>query len=295
MSDRPTVSVIIPAYNAAATIGRAVESVLAQTCPAREIFVVDDGSADDTAAIAARYPPPVRVLRQSNGGPGAARNLGARHAQAEWLGLLDADDYWLPHKLEAELPYTADPKVAVVHSDATSGRNYVPPAHAGFDALWKHNFVWTSATLIRRSAFEAAGGFDEDRALICVEDYNLWLRLGHAGWDFVFCPEKVYWWNEESPGSLTKQVERFAAAEFANLDSLALRLALDPERVRAKRLLLCERYGRELLHERALGPARCLFFTALREAPSGRRLLWWLSTLLPPVVLDLRRRLRHNV
>src|SRR5215469_428905 len=112
----PTVSVIIPAYNAAPVVGRAVASALAHTHAPHEILVVDDGSRDDIGGALAGFPAPVRLLRKSNGGPGAARNFGAAVATGEWLALLDADDWWHPTKLERQLALAAaDPAVALVH------------------------------------------------------------------------------------------------------------------------------------------------------------------------------------
>jgi hypothetical protein len=95
----PRFSVIIPAYNAAAFVARAIDSVLAQTWPAHEILVVDDGSSDDTAQVVARYGAPVRYLRQDNAGVSAARNAGARAATGDWLAFLDADDWYYPERL----------------------------------------------------------------------------------------------------------------------------------------------------------------------------------------------------
>ena len=98
-----SVTVIIPAYNGAAYIARAVESALAQTHKPLEVLVVDDGSTDRTAEIVAAMPPPVRLIRKENGGPASARNLGAREAKGNWLALLDADDLWQPVKLETQI------------------------------------------------------------------------------------------------------------------------------------------------------------------------------------------------
>src|SRR5206468_8067951 len=86
----PTVSVVIPAFNAADYIAAAIESALAQTYPAEEVIVVDDGSTDDTAAIAMRFSHPVRVLQKPNGGPASARNTGISAASGTWIALLDA-------------------------------------------------------------------------------------------------------------------------------------------------------------------------------------------------------------
>ncbi|MBK6472936.1 MAG: glycosyltransferase family 2 protein [Betaproteobacteria bacterium] len=100
----PPISVVIPAYNAAATLARALDSVLAQTHPALEVVVVDDGSADNTGEVVAGYashggPTPVRYLRQANAGPSAARNRGVEAARGEWIAFLDADDWYYPERL----------------------------------------------------------------------------------------------------------------------------------------------------------------------------------------------------
>src|SRR5690348_10269988 len=113
--EMPTVSVVIPAFNAAEYIGQAIDSVLAQTHQPIEIIVVDDGSTDQTAQIAAAYPAPVRVLRKPNGGPASARNMGIAAATGSWIALLDADDRWLANKLERQLRHVAD-DVTLVHT-----------------------------------------------------------------------------------------------------------------------------------------------------------------------------------
>lgn len=95
----PRFSVIIPAYNSETSLARAIDSVLAQSYPAQEIIVVDDGSTDATAAVAARYGDQLRYLRQDNAGVSSARNHGARIAQGDWLAFLDADDYYYRDRL----------------------------------------------------------------------------------------------------------------------------------------------------------------------------------------------------
>lgn len=103
MTDPPTISVVIPCYNGAKYLRETLESALAQTHPPLEVLVVDDGSTDDSAVIAESFGPPVRVIRQPNQGESVARNRGIEESQGEWVALLDADDLWLPHKLESQL------------------------------------------------------------------------------------------------------------------------------------------------------------------------------------------------
>src|ERR1035437_9648809 len=98
-----SISVVIPAYNASRFIAATLESVLSQSLPADEILVVDDGSTDNTVAIAAWFPPPVRVLSIPNSKAGAARNFGVSQAQTEWVAFLDADDLWEENKLERQM------------------------------------------------------------------------------------------------------------------------------------------------------------------------------------------------
>ncbi|GMR21653.1 MAG: hypothetical protein BMS9Abin36_2257 [Gammaproteobacteria bacterium] len=98
-ADAPRFSVIIPAYNSAATLAKAVESVIEQSWPAHEIIVIDDGSTDDTLQVARGFGDRVRVIHQSNAGVSMARNRGAEAATGDWLAFLDADDWYYPDRL----------------------------------------------------------------------------------------------------------------------------------------------------------------------------------------------------
>ncbi|HSR58560.1 MAG TPA: glycosyltransferase family A protein, partial [Candidatus Binataceae bacterium] len=100
----PRVSVIIPVFNAAKTVGQAIDSVLAQTMRDFEIVAVDDGSRDASLAILKNYGDKLRILEQQNRGPSAARNLGIANSSGEYLGFLDADDWWQPEFLARMLP-----------------------------------------------------------------------------------------------------------------------------------------------------------------------------------------------
>ena len=114
----PRFSVIVPAYNSTATLGRAIDSILAQTWPAHEIIVVDDGSTDDTADVARGYGDRVRLVRQANEGVSAARNAGVRIATGDWLAFLDADDWYARDRLRLHAEWIeADPSLAFLTGD----------------------------------------------------------------------------------------------------------------------------------------------------------------------------------
>lgn len=264
----PAITAVMPAYHAAACVAEAVGSLLDQTAPPVEVIVVDDGSTDDTAAVAERAG--ARVIRQANGGPAAARNTGIRAAQTEWVALLDADDIARPTRLARQAERLADPTVAVVfaahHVEGKVPRT--PPARIDFDVLWARNWIPTSTVLLRRSAWDAMGGFDEARDLIGVEDYNLWLRLTHAGWGFARVDEVLVDYRP-TPASLTAQTRRFAAAELTNARRTAERLSLPAEQLSRKEHALYLEYGLELFRVRDLAAASHHLGEAARRGPIG--------------------------
>lgn len=188
---RETVAVVIPSYNAGRFVAAAVTSAEAQSVPPHEIIVVDDGSTDDTLAVLAQFGSRITVVSQPNRGlPGCARNAGAARASATWLAFLDADDTWLPHKLERQLAIGRDPAIALVYSDRYNrgARGALPerqgevhPMFRGdifLDLLLWGNAVTASSAMIRRHVFEALGGFAEH--LRAAEDWDLWLRVAEA-------------------------------------------------------------------------------------------------------------------
>ena len=288
MNNGSRITAIIPAYNASKAIDAAIESVLAQTYPAWEILVVDDGSTDDTADCVSRYSHPVRLFKQANAGPAAARNRGAKEAAGDWFAFLDADDIWLPEKLARQIAYAADPQVGIVCGRKRAAPGVTEVEFLSFDVLWQKNRIGNSTVMIRREAFEQVGGFDEGRDLISVEDYNLWLRLAATEWKILLGPELLM---RYAPGHLSAQTMRFALAELANVERIGRLLALPPARQAEKRAAICRQYGRDLFYHREVAPARELLGRALRERPSLPHLGWWLATYLPLRLLDLRRKL----
>jgi len=281
-----SISVVIPAYNAQPFLSRAIESALSQTVAPTEILVIDDGSSDDTFKIASAFRAPVKAFKKANGGPASARNLGIQHAQSDWIALLDADDAWLPDKLEEQIKLL-NSDVALIHSSARGRPNCISP-ETTFTQLWRRNCILNSSVLLRREVFVQVGGFDEDPALIGVEDYNLWLRIAAADWKIRCSPKELCIYT---PGatSLSRQILRFAAAELTNAKKIAHLLSLSAQELHDKELKIFDEYGLELLHIRDFVHARQYFLQALRYKITARRLFWWATTLLPRQALDFRR------
>jgi GT2 family glycosyltransferase len=284
-------AVVIPAYNAAATLTRALESVFAQTLLPAEVIVVDDGSPDRVAieAIVARYGQRVRLLQRRNGGPAAARNDGVRASSSPWIAFLDADDAWLPEKMQRQMELSSDSRAGLLHGCALLGRAPLP-ARLDFDTLWRQNRICTSMAVVRRTAFEQVGGFDEDLALLGAEDYNLWLRIARAGWSVLARPELLGHYTPAA-GSVTSRIERCAHAELHNALTLGKALGLEPRIIRGKILSIRTDFGRHLLYVRQPRAARRMLMQPLWRKPNLERFSLWSATFVPISVMNLRRRL----
>jgi glycosyltransferase involved in cell wall biosynthesis len=182
------VDAIITCHNYGRFLGEAIESVLAQSHPNVSVVVVDDGSTDETAAVAARYAERgVRYVSRPGGGAGQARNAGLELTSAPLVAFLDADDAWLPHRVAVGVAHLErHPEAALVAAHAFACDESMRPSsivHAlrgpacgrVFDELLIHNVVLNpSSVLIRRSALEAAGGFSE---LPIAQDWDTWLEV----------------------------------------------------------------------------------------------------------------------
>lgn len=179
------VAVVIPAHNAAQFLPLTLQSLQQQTQPPVEVVVVDDGSTDATAAVAAQHG--AKVVQQAQRGPAAARNRGVQATTAPLIAFLDADDWFAPAKLGRQVARLCDLGAMAVCSDAwmvegdsvvrSKNERRVVPTVLTFEKLLQENPVICSTMLLRRQAFDQAGPFDEDPDLIATEDYDLWLRL----------------------------------------------------------------------------------------------------------------------
>lgn len=194
----PLVSVIIPTYNRAHLLGRAIESVLAQTFHDYELIVVDDGSIDSTRELLATFHGKLIPLFQTHRGVSAARNLGIKHSAGELLAFLDSDDEWLPDKLSRQVALFDRTKGSYIcHTDEIwlrHGRGVrqknVHRKQGGrfFDRALERCLISPSSAMISRYLLDRVGWFDEE--LPAAEDYDLWLRIT-AFHDVTFVPEPL--------------------------------------------------------------------------------------------------------
>lgn len=179
------ISVVIPTYNRAGLLKKAVDSVLGQTFRDFELIVVDDGSSDGTEALLSSYGDRLLSIRQENRGPSAARNRGVREAHGELIAFLDSDDWWDREKLSLQVKAMEEnPEYPVSHTQEVWYRRekllpqkkiHRKPRGFIFAQCLPICCVSVSTLIIRRSLLVEAGGFDE--GFPCCGDYDLWLRL----------------------------------------------------------------------------------------------------------------------
>ncbi len=247
------VSVVMPAYNAAATVERALASIAAQSVKPKEVIVVDDGSTDHTVArikaMASRMNGiHLRAFTQSNQGAGAARNRAVAAAAGTWLAFLDSDDEWLPSKLQRSLEVSeAGDLVMSSHnlfnvtpqgeslndSRARWLRNPADP----YRTLFLRGFISSSTVLVKRDAVVAVGGFDA--GLRSAQDYELWLAvLSIAGKRFETFADPLLRYTI-APEGITSRIDRKVACSLAILHRHMGILKTLPGPVLAPVLLRC--------------------------------------------------------
>lgn len=193
-----SISVVIPCFNAAPFLRETLDSVLKQTCPPLEVVLVDDGSTDGSGNIAQSYGSPVRVIRQVNQGESVARNRGMDEARGDWIALLDADDRWVPHKLERQIAAINDgpSDVVCVYSDmilfGSVKRRVWPrppwPVKSEYRVrMLTDPWIAPGSALVRR-AEACQVRFPSD--IIHGEDQVFWMQLSDLG-SFLYVPEPL--------------------------------------------------------------------------------------------------------
>ncbi len=286
-AQRPSVGVIIAAYNAERSLDLALSSVFHQTVPPDQVVVVDDCSSDSTVRIAREWLDrlPLRVLSNANNlGVGSSRSRGIAKLDTDYVAVLDADDIWLPEHLSMTRSHLGPTRiVSPLFQEWNEGkglggtfgsahmRRRAQRADDQLSALLRENFVASGSTF-PRPLYDAVGGFPPTRF---AEDYGLWVKLVVAGARVVFLEAPTVLYRRHS-GSLSVVTSETEEAKLESLDQIAelvpARYADDVEharRVARARVLLC----REKEEHPATRRARAvLLWPALRRAPLRQKL-----------------------
>jgi glycosyltransferase involved in cell wall biosynthesis len=260
------ISIIIPAYNSEHCLRETLEHALAQTTPAHEIIVVDDGSTDRTPDIAHSFGTRIRYLRQSNLGPAHARNKAIHQATGDWIAFLDHDDLFHPEKLAKQTAVAeAHPELVVIysgftylHQDGTRLESPGFPAQNLWPALRYRTPILPSTAIVRRSALLELNGFNTHPRYRRIEDWELWFRLirRHSPAAFSCIPDSLLTYRVLAE-SESKNVLPLTANSLAMLDMLLLD-GLSPfprflwkRRIKARFLYHLSRSLREAGHPRS--------------------------------------------
>ncbi|MDO8891124.1 MAG: glycosyltransferase [Sulfurimicrobium sp.] len=311
------VSVVIPAYNSARFLRETIESVRQQTTPVHEIIVVDDGSTDETGQVIQSLGEGIVYVRQANAGVSAARNRGIAEARGEIIAFLDADDLWLPQKVENQVRvFLGNPDVALVATDRAD-----IDEHGGLllDSLFKYrgfygflyelgngpiphalsrlvqvNFIPTSSVMVRKSALNQAGDFNT--SIRYGEDLDLWARI--ASQHAIACIPEVLTHYRRHGSNATQATENLLldlVRVMKNIRSWGA-LALSKEGLNADKLVAQSLWDLGYWYFTSTAPRRAYnaFMESFRESPSLRTLIYaWLS-LTPPGILGRLRKVKQK-
>jgi len=287
----PFFSVIIPVYNREQTIAETLESIASQEFRDFEVIVVDDGSTDSTHQIVKQYSW-VKLIEQSNAGPGVARNSGATEARGKYIAFLDSDDLWFPWTLQnyndsiksnnalfvsgEGVEFCGD-KVPVVSDTVPLISRYPDYLKAGATGLW----LGTCGVAIERQTFVITGGFVTKH--INSEDSDLWIRLGLAS-PFIRIKSPAAFAYRRASNSATKDLRKTVAGGFHLLDSERAGMYPGGASRRSDREEILGTHVRpiclECLKQKNLGDAWKLYIRSLRLLYRTRRFRFLLGTPL---------------
>lgn len=229
----PLVSIVIPTYNRASLLRRALCSVLKQTVAEWEVLVIDNHSEDDTdEVVLGLNDPRIRLLKiYNNGIIAASRNMGIREARGQWIALLDSDDWWTPKKLEVSLQALNEGSDIVYHdlSLITNGwmdyfrrkvhtRTLQSPVYE--DLVRRGNAITNSSVVVRRALMIEIGGLSEHPDMIAAEDFECWLRLAKVTERFRRLPgtHGYYWADGNNTSSAKRKVRNLMAIAELHMD-----------------------------------------------------------------------------
>lgn len=242
------VSIIMPAYNAEKYISASIESVMNQTYKLWELIIINDGSTDDTGEIIKSYvrqDPRIKYIEKENGGQSRARNKGITEAKYDYIAFLDADDIWLPDKLEIQVKYLSETKADLIFSQGfivlennfSDRKPFDTPFHTSltgmeiFPGLIQSNFIPILSVVAKKEKLFQAGLFIEDRI---AEDYHLWLAMAKDGATFLSIKERLFLYRIHSDSASAnfprlKRDEIFTVKKFHKFAGL-------PDRLLTKRI-----------------------------------------------------------
>jgi glycosyltransferase involved in cell wall biosynthesis len=305
MTSQARVSVVIPTRNMGEFVVQAVESAITQSLVPHEVIVVDDNSTDGTFERLANMPPPVRVLRGPGQGAAIARNLALLAATGDYVAFLDADDMWLPGKLERQLADLQRKGADVGYTDFIRGPHLgdvsgpmmadvpeMPEGHV-FERLLERNVVLTSSVIVRRELFGRSGVFKP--SLKGGQDIDLWLRLARFA-KFACLREPLVFYRQHG-GNITasKSYKVLHALRWAEVHREHADVAPPVrEYIRGRWTAALYEAGRHAWWDGDLPTARQCFRETLTVGPATPRALFWYGVAsLPGPVLGALHRLRQ--
>jgi glycosyltransferase involved in cell wall biosynthesis len=278
--------------------------VLNQTYKDFEIIVVDDGSTDNTRDLVYAYGDSIRYIYQENQGLAAARNTGIRASQGEFIGFLDADDYFLEDNFEKKITFLeSNPQIDWVYSDwqyindkgHTLERGSVKWRYANKELnnnlfgelLYNRNFISPCTVIVRKSALKEVGYFDPN--VICQEDWDLWLRLSLKHPSYYI--DEILVFAVDRPHSLSKDFSKWVYGNTLIVDKLKDLIPKNfPERERILNKLQADKYtflGRDFMCKGKTREAFNVFFKSIKHLPYQKRIYW---LMLLTLVKSLRKR-----
>jgi glycosyltransferase involved in cell wall biosynthesis len=287
----PKLSVIIPTYNNARYIKRAIDSLLEQSIKDFEIIVVDDGSTDDTKDIVSAYGNSIKYIYQENKGLAGARNTGIDVSKGEFIGFLDADDWFAKKNLETKISFLdKNPDAVWVYSDwqfvdhrgnhldrGSTRFKFANKRLSGYvfeELLYNRNFISPCAAVIKKSILDEVGCFDSE--VICQEDWDLWLRLSLKYPCYYIDETLVFVFDR--PNSLSKDFTKWVYGNAYIVDKLKNLIPHDFERKKqALARLNADKYtflARNFMQKGEILHALNAYFKSIRHLPYQKRVYW---------------------
>ena len=299
-SDQHSISIIIPVYNSAGYISRAIDSVLAQTHLPDEIIIVDDGSTDNTVQVIQQYEPKIKLIQQANTGASAARNTGIEAATGEWIAFLDADDEWLPEKLQLQtdllkrnphLVWTAANFYRCLCDENRKAPDLPPEklqrilqgSEFFSDYLKAYRFYargHTDTMLIKRTVLEQTGLFTTE--LMRFEDMDMWFRIAYQNPQIGYLPQPLAVHHMNITHSVTQKEAPYDL--YCPLIRKHLNLAAKYDRLEAFEpcaVFLIRQWTRSMLFDARKEDIRKIISEFSNLLPTGYKLLMKLLTTFP--------------